>query len=179
LAEIVAFLVLGLTVSLHTLPDAGGLWMGLALPVLLSLVVRPLLVGLLLVPVRLARGERLFVLWAGLDSFLLTAGVPDASRLYAIVVVVVAFSVIVHGSLVPTVAARLGCRCVPSNLSHGALGCASARNPAGSAGRSLRRIPSRQSQDRQPANRGNGLDQPRDPRRPTHPGARLHHPAGR
>jgi cell volume regulation protein A len=108
LAEIVAFLVLGLTVGLHTLPDAGGLWMGLALAVLLSLVVRPLLVGLLLVPVRLAWGERVFVLWAGLDSFLLTAGVPDASRLYAIVVVVVAFSVIVHGSLVPTVAARLG-----------------------------------------------------------------------
>ena len=57
-------------------------------------------VGLLLLPVRLAWGERLFVLWAGLKgavpillgSFLLTAGVPDASRLYAIVVVVVAFS---------------------------------------------------------------------------------------
>jgi cell volume regulation protein A len=81
-----------------------------------DLVVRPLLVGLLLVPVRLAWGERLFVLWAGLKgavpillgSFLLTAEVPDASRLYAIVVVVVAFSVIVQGSLVPTVAARLG-----------------------------------------------------------------------
>jgi cell volume regulation protein A len=115
LAEIVAFLVLGLTVGLHRLPDAGGLWIGLALAVLLTLVVRPLLVGLLLVPVRLGWGERLFVLWAGLKgavpillgSFLLTAEVPDASRLYAIVVVVVAFSVIVQGSLVPTVAARL------------------------------------------------------------------------
>jgi potassium/hydrogen antiporter len=116
LAEIVAFLVLGLAVGLHRLPDVGGLWIGLALAVLLTLVVRPLLVGLLLVPVRLAWGERLFVLWAGLKgavpillgSFLLTAEVPDASRLYAIVVVVVAFSVIVQGSLVPTVAARLG-----------------------------------------------------------------------
>ena len=116
LAEIVAFLVLGLTVGLHTLPDAGGLWIGLGLAVLLALVVRPLLVGLLLLPVRLAWGERLFVLWAGLKgavpillgSFLLTAGVPDASRLYAIIVVVVAFSVIIQGSLVPTVAARLG-----------------------------------------------------------------------
>ena len=116
LAEIVAFLVLGLTVGLHTLPDADGLWIGLGLAVLLALVVRPLLVGLLLVPVRLAWGERLFVLWAGLKgavpillgSFLVTAGVPDASRLYAIIVVVVAFSVIVQGGLVPTVAARLG-----------------------------------------------------------------------
>jgi len=94
LAEIVAFLVLGLTVGLHTLPHAGGLWIGLGLAVLLTLVVRPLLVGLLLVPVRLAWGERLFVLWAGLKgavpillgSFLLTTGVPDASRLYAVIV---------------------------------------------------------------------------------------------
>jgi cell volume regulation protein A len=116
LAEIVVFLVLGLTVGLHTLPDSGALGIGLALAVLLTVVVRPLLVGLLLLPVRLAWGERLFVLWAGLKgavpillgSFLLTAGVPDASRLYAVIVVVVAFSVIVQGGLVPTVAARLG-----------------------------------------------------------------------
>jgi potassium/hydrogen antiporter len=56
------------------------------------------------------------VLWAGLKgavpillgTFLLTAGVADATRLYAVIVVVVAFSVIVQGSLVPVVAARLG-----------------------------------------------------------------------
>jgi potassium/hydrogen antiporter len=116
LAEIVAFLVLGLTVGLHTLPDSGALGIGLTLAVLLTVVVRPLLVGLLLVPVRLTWGERLFVLWAGLKgavpillgSFLLTDGVPDASRLYAVIVVVVTFSVIVQGGLVPTVAARLG-----------------------------------------------------------------------
>jgi cell volume regulation protein A len=116
LAEIVAFLILGLTVGLHTLPDSGALGIGLALAVLLTVVVRPLLVGLLLLPVRLAWGERLFVLWAGLKgavpillgTFLLTAGVPDASRLYAVIVVVVAFSVIVQGGLVPTVATRLG-----------------------------------------------------------------------
>jgi potassium/hydrogen antiporter len=114
LAEIVAFLVLGLTVSLHTLPNSGALAIGLILAVLLTVAVRPLLVGLLL-PVRLTWGERLFVLWAGLKgavpillgTFLLTAGVPDATRLYAVIVVVVAFSVIVQGGLVPTVAARL------------------------------------------------------------------------
>jgi potassium/hydrogen antiporter len=116
LAEIVAFIVLGLTVGLHTLPDSGALGIGLTLAVLLTIVVRPLLVGLLLLPVRLAWGERLFVLWAGLKgavpillgTFLLTADVPDASRLYAVIVVVVAFSVIVQGGLVPAVAARLG-----------------------------------------------------------------------
>jgi cell volume regulation protein A len=116
LAEIVAFIVLGLTVGLHTLPDSGALGIGLALAVLLTFVVRPLLVGLLLLSVRLAWGERLFVLWAGLKgavpillgTFLLTADVPDASRLYAVIVVVVAFSVIIQGGLVPAVAARLG-----------------------------------------------------------------------
>jgi cell volume regulation protein A len=116
LAEIVAFMVLGLTVGLHTLPDRGAWGIGLTLAVLLTLVVRPLLVGLLLAPVRLGWGERLFVLWAGLKgavpvllgSFLLSAGVPDATRLYAVIFVVVAFSVLVQGSLVPAVAARLG-----------------------------------------------------------------------
>ena len=115
LAEIVAFIVLGLTVGLHTLPDGGAWVIGLTLAVLLTFVVRPLLVGLLLLPVRLAWGERVFVLWAGLKgavpillgTFLLSAGEPDATRLYAVIFVVVAFSVIVQGGLVPTVAARL------------------------------------------------------------------------
>jgi cell volume regulation protein A len=115
LAEIVAFIVLGLTVGLHTLPDSGAWGIGLTLAVLLTFVVRPLLVGLLLLPVRLAWGERVFVLWAGLKgavpillgTFLLSAGEPDATRLYAVIFVVVAFSVIVQGGLVPTVAARL------------------------------------------------------------------------
>jgi potassium/hydrogen antiporter len=116
LAEIVAFIVLGLTVGLHTLPDGGAWIIGLVLAVLLTILVRPLLVGLLLLPVRLAWGERLFVLWAGLKgavpillgTFLLTAGEPDAPRLYAVIFVVVAFSVVVQGGLVPVVAARLG-----------------------------------------------------------------------
>jgi potassium/hydrogen antiporter len=116
LAEIVAFIVLGVTIGLHTLPDRGALGIGLALAVLLILVVRPLVVGVLLLPIRLEWRERLFVLWAGLKgavpillgTFLLTAAVPDASRLYAIIVVAVAFSVVVQASLVPTVATRLG-----------------------------------------------------------------------
>jgi potassium/hydrogen antiporter len=116
LAEIVAFIALGLTVGLHTLPDGDAWVIGLTLAVLLTFVVRPLLVGLLLLPVHLAWGERLFVLWAGLKgavpillgTFLLTAGVPDATRLYAVIFVVVAFSVIVQGGLVPAAAARLG-----------------------------------------------------------------------
>jgi potassium/hydrogen antiporter len=43
-----------------------------------------------------------------LGLLLLTADVPDAERLYGIVVIVVIFSVAVQGSLVPTVARRFG-----------------------------------------------------------------------
>ena len=70
LAEIVAFVVLGLTVNLDVLART-DVW----------------------VP--------------GLLLFLLAARLPDAERLYGIVVVVVVFSVVVQGSLVPAVARLL------------------------------------------------------------------------
>lgn len=114
LGEIVAFVVLGLTVDLAVLARADVWVPGLVLGAALALVLRPLLVGLCLLPVRLRREERAFVLFAGLKgavpillgSFLLAARVPDAERLYGIIVVVVAFSVVAQGSLVP-MAARL------------------------------------------------------------------------
>ncbi|MFL6138483.1 MAG: cation:proton antiporter [Frankiaceae bacterium] len=114
LGEIVAFVLLGLSVDVGALAHRDVLVPGLVLAAALALVVRPLVVGLCLLPVELGRGERAFVLWAGLKgavpillgSFLLSAGVPDAERLYGVVVVVVALSVLVQGSLVPA-AARL------------------------------------------------------------------------
>ncbi len=116
LGEIVAFTVLGLTVPLHRLTVGHTLVMGLVLAVLLAVVVRPLLVGLVLLPVRLARGERVFVLWAGLKgavpillgTYLLSSGVPDTVGLYVVVFVVVTFSVVVQGGLVPLVARLCG-----------------------------------------------------------------------
>ncbi|MGH3830605.1 MAG: cation:proton antiporter [Pseudonocardiaceae bacterium] len=116
LAEIVAFAILGLSVSLTGLAQ-GTVWpVGLGLAVLLALVVRPVLVGLLLFSVNISNGERLFVMWSGLKgavpillgTYILSAGVPGADRLYQIVVVVVVFSVLVQGGLVPTVAHRTG-----------------------------------------------------------------------
>jgi cell volume regulation protein A len=112
LAEIVAFAVLGLTVDLHIIGHADVWIPGLALGVLLTLVVRPLAVGVCLIPVRLQRNERVFILVAGLKGavpillgeFLRAAHVPQAERLYGIVVVVVAFSVLVQGSSVPALA---------------------------------------------------------------------------
>lgn len=115
LAEIVAFAILGLTVDLNVLahPDVWGC--GLVLAVALTVLIRPLAVGSCLVPVRLRRNERAFVLFAGLKGavpillgeFLRAAHVADAERLYGIVVVVVVVSVLVQGSSVPGVARLL------------------------------------------------------------------------
>jgi cell volume regulation protein A len=115
LAEIVAFIVLGLTVRLGDLPRGNAWLIGLVLAVLLTLVIRPLLIGLLLWPIRLRRGERLFVLWTGLKgavpillgAFILQAGAAESNLLYDVIFTVVAFSVIVQGGLVPTLIRRL------------------------------------------------------------------------
>ncbi|WP_088319922.1 cation:proton antiporter [Kineosporia sp. R_H_3] len=116
LAEIVAFTLLGLTVQLRTLPDGRAWSIGLVLAVLMAFVVRPVLVGLVLLPVRMTRGERVFVLWSGLKgavpvllgTYILTTHDPGALRVYDVVFVVVLFSVVVSGGLVPWLATRLG-----------------------------------------------------------------------
>ncbi len=68
LAEIVAFAMLGLTVSLTGLTQGTAWLVGLALAVLLALVARPVLVGLLLLAVKISNGERLFMMWSGLKG---------------------------------------------------------------------------------------------------------------
>ena len=115
LAEIVAFTMLGLTVSVSDLVHGTGWKIGVALAVLLALVVRPLLVGALLLAVDLSRAERLFVMWSGLKgavpillgTYILTDGSTEAERLYQVVVVVVVISVVLQAGLVPAVAHRL------------------------------------------------------------------------
>ncbi len=112
LAEIVAFLVLGLTVDLHVVSRANVWGPGLVIGALLAFVIRPLLVGPLLLPARLRRGELAFVLLSGLKGavpillgiLIAARAVPGSERLYGIVIVVVTFSVAVQGSLVPSAA---------------------------------------------------------------------------
>jgi cell volume regulation protein A len=116
LAEIVVFVALGLTVVLGDIWrwNVGGYALLLAL--LVAAVARPVVVLTLLAPVELRWGERLFVAWAGLKgavpillaAFALLANVADAGRIYLIVFVVVMFSVVIQGSLIATVARRLG-----------------------------------------------------------------------
>jgi potassium/hydrogen antiporter len=114
LAEIVAFVALGLTIDLSVIAQPDVWIPGLILGAALAFIIRPVLVGLCLIPARLKTNERNFVLFAGLKgavpillgSFLLAAHVPGAERLYGIVAVVVVFSVVVQGGLTPA-AARL------------------------------------------------------------------------
>ena len=112
LAEIVAFTVLGLTISIREAIRPEVLWVGLALGAILMLVIRPVLVGLITAGIKLSLGERAFVLWAGLKgavpillgTYILGAGGNDARRVYEIVFIVVLMSVVIQGSLVPTFA---------------------------------------------------------------------------
>jgi cell volume regulation protein A len=116
LAEIAVFVALGLTISLADLHGLGIWGDGLVLALVLAFVARPLAVFPLLLPARLDRRERIFVVWGGLKgavpillgALALLAGVDGASELYGIVFVVVLFSVVVQGASVPYAADRLG-----------------------------------------------------------------------
>jgi potassium/hydrogen antiporter len=118
LAEVVVFVALGITIDVTELLSSAHLLEGLAFAVILALVARPVAVVPLLLPIRIRRNEQLFVIWSGLRgavpillaTFALLAAVEDAQRVYEIVFVVVAFSVIVQGSTIPYVARRLGIR---------------------------------------------------------------------
>ena len=116
LAEIVAFVLLGLTMRLSALGSADSWPAGLAIAALLAFVIRPVLGGLVSLPVRLTLRERVFFLWTGLKGAvpillgmtIVASGTPGAARAYQIIFVIVGFSVTVQGGLVPTLAHRLG-----------------------------------------------------------------------
>ncbi len=116
LAEIVVFTTLGLTIEIGKLGE-GNAWLdGLLLAVILAFVARPIVVWPLLLRSGLRRGERLFIMWGGLKgavpillgTLVVLQNVHDATRVYQIVFVVVAFSVIVQGTSIPFVAPALG-----------------------------------------------------------------------
>ncbi|MDO8731357.1 MAG: cation:proton antiporter [Actinomycetota bacterium] len=111
LGEIVAFALLGLTVDVSSLFSGSEWLVGLAIAVALAFVIRPVLVGLVLLPIRLARNERIFVLWAGLKgavpillgTYILSSGVEDAAYARDLIIIVVTFSVIFQGGSIPAV----------------------------------------------------------------------------
>ena len=115
LAEIVAFVMLGLTMRLSQLASASAWADGLALAALLAFVIRPVLGGLVSLPVSLTVPERVFFLWTGLKGAvpillgmaIVESGTPGAACAYQVIFVIVGFSVTVQGGLVPTLAHRL------------------------------------------------------------------------
>src|SRR5215207_3521377 len=108
LAEIAVFVALGITLDLTDVVTSSTLWEGIGLALVLAFVARPLAIWPLLRRQRLRRGERLFVMWGGLKGavpILLGAlavleSVADARRIYELIFVVVAFSVLVQGSTI-------------------------------------------------------------------------------
>ena len=115
LGEVVAFVMLGITVQLHTLFSEHAWLIGLGLFAILTLVLRPIVCIPLLAALRLPRRETTFIAWTGLKgavpillgALAVSGRVPDAARLYAIVFVVVALSVVVQGGSLPWVARKL------------------------------------------------------------------------
>jgi potassium/hydrogen antiporter len=114
-SEIVAFVMLGLTVRLSDLVTGAAWAYGLALAALLAFVIRPVLGGLVSLPVSLTIRERTFFLWTGLKGAvpillgmaIVESGTADATFAYHVIFVIVGFSVTVQGGLVPALAHRL------------------------------------------------------------------------
>lgn len=139
LGEIVAFLVLGLTVDLAVVARQDVWIPGLVLGLCLALIIRPIAAGLSLLPSRLRPNEVAFILFAGLKGavpillgeFLRAAHVPEAERLYGIVVVVVTFSVLAQGSLVPAVVRLLKLPSRTTEIEPWALGVRLREEPGG------------------------------------------------
>jgi len=137
-SEIVAFTVLGLTINLTGVVTSDVLWIGLALGALLIAVVRPLLVGLLLVRTSLARGERIFVLLAGLKGavpvllgLLALHATAEGPRVYGVVFVVVLVSAVGIGGFIPSLANLLHVPMRPVELEPWALGMRFRSEPDG------------------------------------------------
>jgi cell volume regulation protein A len=115
LAEITAFVMLGLTIRLTTLGDASAWSSGLAIAALLAFVIRPVLVGLVSLPIRMTVRERAFFLWTGLKgavpvllgTMIVESGTQGAPKAYEIIFVIVGFSVVIQGGFVPALAHRL------------------------------------------------------------------------
>jgi cell volume regulation protein A len=112
LGEIVAFTVLGLSISIRDAIRPEVFWTGLATAAILIVLIRPILVGAVTAGIKLHFGERAFILWAGLKgavpillgTYILGAGGTEARRIYEIIFVVVLISVVVQGGLVPAFA---------------------------------------------------------------------------
>jgi potassium/hydrogen antiporter len=114
LAEVGMFVLLG--VALTTIPLRGSLADAVAIAALLVLVIRPLIAGPVLRAFGASRNEAVFGVWGGLKgavpillgSLPLARGLAEGNRLFALVGLVVLFSLLVQGLTLGRLARRLG-----------------------------------------------------------------------
>jgi cell volume regulation protein A len=114
LSQVGMFLILGLLVFPSRLIDVAAV--GLALALLLTFVIRPLVVALCLVPFRYPPREVLYIGWVGLRgavpivlaTFPVLAGAPGAERLFDLVFFIVVATALVPGGTVTWVTRKLG-----------------------------------------------------------------------
>jgi cell volume regulation protein A len=113
LSQITMFLVMGLLVFPSRLVQVAPV--GLLIAAFLTLVARPVVVWLCLLPFRYAAREVAYVCWVGLrgavpiilGSFPVLAGAPGGERIFDIVFFVVVVTALVPGATVPWLARRL------------------------------------------------------------------------
>lgn len=116
LGEIAAFTTLGLTVTLADFEGVETFVDGAVMAVVTLIVVRPVVMMLMLLPVSMRTGERVFLALTGLKgavpillgSFLVSGHAAHGRSTYAIVFVVVAVSILLQGTLIPWLARRCG-----------------------------------------------------------------------
>jgi potassium/hydrogen antiporter len=113
LGQVVMFLVLGMLVYPSKLLEAA--WVGTIVGLALTLVARPVMAALCLVPLRFPRNDVIYVGWVGLRgavpivlaTFPVLAGAPGAARLFNIVFFIVVLNSFLPGTTVPWLTRRL------------------------------------------------------------------------
>lgn len=114
LSQVTMFLVMGLLVFPSRLLEVAPL--GLAVAAFLTIVARPVVVWLCLLPFRYPAREQAYIMWVGLRgavpiilaSYPVLSGAPGAGRIFDLVFFVVVMSAIAPGATVPWLARRLG-----------------------------------------------------------------------
>jgi cell volume regulation protein A len=114
LSQVGMFLILGLLIYPSRLLDVAGA--GLAIALMLAVLIRPLVVGLCLLPFRYPPRETLYIGWVGLRgavpivlaTFPVLAGAPGAERLFDLVFFIVVANALVPGATVAWVTQKLG-----------------------------------------------------------------------
>jgi cell volume regulation protein A len=113
LAQILIFFLIGLLTFPHQMPQI--IPTALAIVVFLTLIARPIVVFILMIPFKCSTNQKLLVSWAGLRGasssvfaiMAVAGGISMKQDLFHIVFMVSLFSVAIQGTLLPMIARKL------------------------------------------------------------------------